>query len=87
MIWSSGRRVANTPKVCTNGRNPRRARAPAMLIMLASAMPPWMKRPGISSWNRSTSVCLVRSPVRHRISGRSRARSTSARPYGFMTVG
>ena len=58
-----------------------------MLIMLASAMPQWMKRSGICSWNRSTSVCLVRSPVRHRISGRPRARSTSARPYGFMTVG
>src|SRR6202012_6151783 len=87
MIWSSGRRVANTPKVWTNGRNPRRARAPAMLIMLASALPPWMKRSGICSWNRSISVCLVRAPVRHRISGRVRARSTSACPYGFMTVG
>src|SRR6202789_1219763 len=87
MIWSSGRRVATTPKVWTNGRNPRRARAPAMLIRLASAMPPWMKRSGICSWNRSISVWRVKSPVRHRISGRLRARSTSARPYGLMTVG
>jgi hypothetical protein len=46
MIWSSGRRVAKTPKVCTNGMNPSRARAPATPIMLASAMPAWMNRSG-----------------------------------------
>src|SRR5215467_15414945 len=28
-IWSRGRRVANTPKVCTNGISPLRASAPA----------------------------------------------------------
>ncbi len=79
-IWSNGRRVANTPKVWTNGRCPRRASAPAMLIMLASAIPALMKRSGISSSNRSISHWRVRSPERQTISGRCRARSTRARP-------
>src|ERR1035438_6389276 len=86
MIWSSGRRVANTPKVCTNGMWPLRASAPATPIMLASAMPAWMNRSGISAWNRSTSHWRGRSPLRHTISGRWRARFTSAWPYGLTTV-
>src|ERR1035441_6613023 len=55
MIWSSGRRVAKTPKVCMNGMWPLRASAPATPIMFASAMPAWMNRSGISAWNRSIS--------------------------------
>src|SRR5580692_9569781 len=86
-IWSYGRRVANTPKVCTNGTKPHRASAPAMPIMFASAIPPWMNRSPNSAWNRSTSVCLVRSPDRQSTSARRRARSTSARPYGLSSVG
>src|ERR1035438_3250688 len=65
---------------------PLRASAPATPIMLASAMPAWMNRSGISAWNRSTSHWRVRSPLRHTISGRWRARFTSARPYGLTTV-
>ena len=87
MIWSSGRRVAKTPKVCTNGRNPSRASAPAMPIMFASAIPAWMNRSGKASANRSISHCRVRSPDRHTTSGRSRASSTSDRPYGLRVVG
>src|SRR6516225_9608371 len=87
MIWSSGRRVANTPKVCTNGMNPSRASAPAMPIMLASAIPAWMNRSGKASANRSISHCLVRSPDRQTMSSRSFASATSAWPYGFRTVG
>ena len=79
-IWSKGRRVAKTPNVCTNGMWPQRARAPAMLIMFASAMPAWMNRAGNSPANRLTSHCRVRSPLRHSTSSRRRARSTSARP-------
>ena len=79
-IWSSGRRVAKTPNVCTNGLKPLRASAPATLTMFASAMPPWMNRSGNFSWNRSTSVCLVRSPDRHTTSARRPARSARARP-------
>src|ERR1700730_13769345 len=86
-IWSKARRVANTPKVCTNGIWPLRDSAPARLIMFASAMPPWMNRSGIFSWKRSTSHCRVRSPDRHRISSRCSATSTRALPYGLTTVG
>jgi hypothetical protein len=46
MIWSSGRRVAKTPNVCTNGMKPSRASAPATPIMFASAIPAWMNRSG-----------------------------------------
>ena len=46
MIWSSGRLVAKTPKVCTKGTNPSRASAAAMPIMFASAIPAWMNRSG-----------------------------------------
>ena len=73
MIWSSGLRVANTPNVCTNGINPSRASAPAMPIMLASAIPACTNRSGNASANRSISHCLVRSPDRQTISGRRAA--------------
>src|SRR5664280_564533 len=46
-----------------------------------------MKRSGNSSWKRSISVWRVRSPERQRTSSRTRASSTSARPYGLSTVG
>jgi hypothetical protein len=38
-IWSKGRRVANTQKVCTQACSPLRASPPASPTMLASAMP------------------------------------------------
>jgi hypothetical protein len=79
-IWSKGRRVANTPNVCTNGLCPDLARAPAMPIMFASAMPQWMNRSGMASWNKSISHWRVRSPVRQTMSSRWRANSRRARP-------
>src|SRR5258708_31102048 len=85
-IWWSGRLVAKTPKVCTKGMKPWRASAPAIDIMLASAIPAWMNRSGNASWNRSTSHCRERSPDRHSTSGRAAARSTRARPYGLRTA-
>src|SRR5215469_9219878 len=87
MTWSSGRRAANVPKVCTNGTNPSRASAPATPIMFASAIPAWMNRSGYAPANRSISHCLLRSPVRHTMSSRSFASATSDWPYGFSTVG
>ena len=80
MTWSSGRRVANVPKVCTYGTNPSRASAPATPIMFASAIPAWMNRSGYASAKRSISHCLDRSPVRQTMSSRSFASATSDWP-------